>query len=173
MALMFKRILTFLALSSIISNPVYANNLSGFSLLKDTNKLGLRGNEFYSGYEPGAVLMKVNLWGAVHKPGIHHVPSKTNLVTLLSYAGGPTQKAILDEVIIKREQGKTSKRIKVDVDQLLDEASHHNIPLEPNDVIMIRSKEPLLSSDTVVLVGVIGTIVTIIATSIIIKDSSN
>src|SRR5207244_1830868 len=61
-----------------------------------------RGNEFVSGDTPGAVLMKVNLWGAVNRPGIHYVPLRTDLVTLLSYAGGPMPNAEMDQMLIKR-----------------------------------------------------------------------
>lgn len=170
--LILKRALTFLSLLMMSAQPVYANNLSSFSLM---NKIDGRasGNEYFSGNQPGTILMKVNLWGAVLKPGIHHVPTKTNLITLLSYAGGPNDKALLDEVVIKREQGGKSKRIRVDVQQLLNEASHHTVTLEPNDIVMIPSDKPTISNDTVVVISVIGSIVGIILTGIIIHNSSS
>ena len=39
--------------------------------------------------EPGDIISKVNVWGAVRNPGLYEVPEGTRLSTLLSLAGGP------------------------------------------------------------------------------------
>lgn len=61
------------------------------------------GSEYVSGDHSHPVLMQINLWGGVTKPGIHYVPVDTDLITLLSYAGGPVEGAKLDKVVIKRK----------------------------------------------------------------------
>lgn len=38
---------------------------------------------------PGQETMRVGVWGAVSQPGLYEIPSETNLLSLLSIAGGP------------------------------------------------------------------------------------
>ena len=106
--------------------------------------------------------MKVNLWGAVNRPGIHHVPVRTDLMSLVSYAGGPTNLAMLDRVTIKRQVGNSRKLIKVDVEELIKGVSHHQVELAANDIIVIPADEALISQDTIALVTVISLVFTTI-----------
>lgn len=168
-----KSFLLFLSLTSLVQ-PAYAVDLSSYSLLNEkTGNLGVGGSEYVSGARPGSVLMRVNIWGAVGKPGIHHVPAKTNLINLISYAGGPRKDAILDEVLIKRDTGKSRKRIKIDIEELIKGSGTANVLLEPNDIIVVPVEEPLVSQDTVVVLSVISTLVSIIATGVILDNQSN
>ena len=105
----------------LVSGQVYAQSSSYLGIQKFNQS---RGAEYVSGNQPGTVLMRVNLWGAVNRPGIHHIPIKTDLMSLVSYAGGPKNDALLDEVTIKREVGNTRKLIKVDVEELIQGVSH-------------------------------------------------
>lgn len=57
---------------------------------------------FYYIAKPGEVTMLVNVWGFVEKPGRYEIPISTDLMELLSFAGGPMQYAKLDEVKITR-----------------------------------------------------------------------
>ncbi len=57
---------------------------------------------FYYVARPGELTMKVNIWGFVHNPGRYEVPTSTDLVQLISFAGGPIQDAKLSEVKITR-----------------------------------------------------------------------
>jgi hypothetical protein len=131
------------------------------------------GHDYISGAQAGDVLIKVNLWGAVHQPGIHSIPAKTDLLTLLSYAGGPTDKAILDEVTIKRDLGSSRKLIRVDMEALVKGSSHHHIDLAPNDVIVVPAKDPLISQDTLAVVGLSSLILSTILTAILIDRNNN
>jgi hypothetical protein len=70
---------------------------------------GLAGNlpnssaaSFYYVARPGELTMKVNIWGFVHNPGRYEVPTSTDLVQLISFAGGPIQDAKMSEVKITR-----------------------------------------------------------------------
>lgn len=46
--------------------------------------------------------MNVQVWGQVLKPGMYSVPQTTDLVALISYAGGPTEYANLNGIKIVR-----------------------------------------------------------------------
>lgn len=42
----------------------------------------------------------VNVWGFVNRPGKYRVPSSTTLVQIISYAGGPSDRARLEDIRI-------------------------------------------------------------------------
>lgn len=128
------------------------------------------GSEFMSGKEPGIVMMDVNLWGAVKQPGIHHIPIKTDLIKLLSYAGGPTEKAILEEVLIKRQIGAEQKKIAINLAQVLHSQNKYNLVLQPDDIVVVPVKEPILSNDTLLIAGFVATIMTAVVAAAIVSN---
>ncbi len=165
-----RRIFVFSICLLFLRGQVFAQSSSYLGVQKFDQA---RGAEYVSGSQPGTVLMRVNLWGAVNKPGIHHIPVKTDLMALMSYAGGPAHDAILDEVTIKRESGNTRKLIKVDVEELIHGVSHHNVELAPNDIVVIPKDEPLIDKDTLAVVTMISVIMsTILAAAFIDKAQS-
>ena len=131
------------------------------------------GAEYISGNEPGSVHMKVNLWGAVRRPGIHHVPVRTDLMALFSYAGGPTALALLDEVTIKRQIGNKRKLIKVDVEELIQGVSHHQVELSPNDIIVVPQDKPIVSQDTLTIVTLISAVISTVVAVTVIQNNTN
>lgn len=50
------------------------------------------------------ILIKVNIWGYVRKPGQYLVPRHTDLISLISFAGGPLDGANLEEVRLLQEK---------------------------------------------------------------------
>ncbi|MEM7647183.1 MAG: SLBB domain-containing protein [Pseudomonadota bacterium] len=153
-----------------VYNPSFAQT-TGYLGIPKLTKQG--GAEYVSGDSPGTVLMRVNLWGAVNRPGIHHVPVKTDLMALVSYAGGPSNKALLDEVTIKRQVGNTRKLIKVDVEELISGVSHHHVELAPNDIVVIPAKKPLIGNDTIVIVSLASVVISAILAITIIEQNNN
>ncbi len=131
------------------------------------------GSEFMSGQEPGTVMMKVNLWGAVRKPGIHHIPVKTDLVALMSFAGGPNDNAIIDEITIKRQQGNKQTKINVDLSQLIHGEYNNNLTLQPDDIIVVPANEPWISQNTFTLAIFASTLASIILSAVIIDNQTN
>ena len=117
-------------------------------------------------YQIGAderLLITVHIWGEVRKPGEYLVPDDTDLLELISKAGGPTEYSDLKNIKITRgltgiiDIKKTSKEklgnsddtklikkytkqvIKIDLKKLLDkEIYNKDVPtLQPGDVIRI------------------------------------
>jgi hypothetical protein len=64
---------------------------------------------------PGELTKTVNLWGFVSLPGRYEIPVATNLVQLITYAGGPREYALMDEVKIYR-LNVNGERIIIEVD---------------------------------------------------------
>ena len=69
-------------------------------------ELGTSMNKYRAGLydfsDPGAVNIKVAVWGYVSRAGKYIVPDYTTVSDLLSYAGGPNQNAETDDLRIYR-----------------------------------------------------------------------
>ncbi len=87
------------------------------------------------------VLMAVNVWGFVSKPGQYMVPYGTDLISLLSYAGGPREEAKIKSIKVVRG-GDTEKKegevIEVDVKEYIELGNNGKIPvLKPGDTVVV------------------------------------
>ena len=60
-----------------------------------------RGAQYFLGTQD-ELLIKVNIWGFVRKPGQYMVPKDTDLISLISFAGGPLEQAKINKVKIIR-----------------------------------------------------------------------
>lgn len=96
------------------------------------------------------LLMKVNVWGHVSKPGQYMVPSTTDLVSLISFAGGPTENAKLNGIKIIRSNNETQEVIYVDMEKYIDTADPEFVPiLMPGDTVIVPGSLRHLVSRTV------------------------
>ena len=81
------------------------------------------------------LLINVNLWGHIQRPGIYSIPSSYGLVDLISSAGGPLTSARLSEVRIIRSNQDV---LKVDVEQYIKTGNSSLLPvLHPGDTIVV------------------------------------
>jgi polysaccharide export outer membrane protein len=60
-----------------------------------------RGAQYILGAQD-ELLIRVNIWGFVRKPGQYMVPKNTDLISLISFAGGPLEQAKIKKVKIIR-----------------------------------------------------------------------
>jgi polysaccharide biosynthesis/export protein len=84
----------------------------------------------------------VNVWGFVSNPGKYTVPSSTKLVEILSFAGGPTDRARLDDIRIIHDMTIDSTIAEAVVVYNLEEwnrtgDTNSNPLLYPNDTIVV------------------------------------
>jgi hypothetical protein len=95
---------------------------------------------YYYIAKPGELTMQVNLWGFVKNPGRYEVPSSTDLIQLISFAGGPVQYAKLDEVkltrLILNDSTGRKREIVFDLEHL-DKLDQSSLALYPGDTIFI------------------------------------
>ena len=81
------------------------------------------------------LLITVNLWGHVQRPGIYSIPSSFGLIDLLSSAGGPLKSARLNDVRIIR---KNQDVIKVNVKEFMNSGNQDLlVPLQPGDLVIV------------------------------------
>jgi protein involved in polysaccharide export with SLBB domain len=81
------------------------------------------------------LLVNVNLWGHVQRPGIYSIPSSYSLIDLMSSAGGPLHTARLSDIRIVR---KNQEIIQVNVEKFLKTGNPELLPiLQPGDTIIV------------------------------------
>ncbi len=81
------------------------------------------------------LLININLWGFVQRPGIYSIPSSYTLIDLISSAGGPKENSRLSEVRIVR---KNQEVIVVDVEEFLKTGDSGMLPiLQPGDTVVV------------------------------------
>ncbi len=100
---------------------------------------GGRAAQYYLG-TTDQVLMPVNVWGFVNMPGQYMVPLETDLVSLLSWAGGPREDARIKRIRVVRTlaEGDSSVVIDVDVKSYVDTGNLKENPiLLPGDTVVV------------------------------------
>lgn len=81
------------------------------------------------------LLINVNLWGHVQRPGIYSIPSTYGLIDLMSSAGGPLKTARLNDIRIVR---KNQQVLKVNVEEFIKTGKSELLPiLQPGDTIIV------------------------------------
>ena len=82
----------------------------------------------------------VHIWGQVTKPGLYLVSDGTDVVALVSLAGGPTEGARLNKVRLVRSAPGTQRAIAVDLGEYARSGDSSKIPvLEPGDTVIVPS----------------------------------
>ena len=105
------------------------------------------------------LLINVNLWGHVQKPGIYSIPSSFGIIDLLSSAGGPLKTARLNDVRIIR---KNQEVIKVNIEEYIKTGNKDLlVPLQPGDVIIVAGSIADIFSRIVGIVRDIAIIVNV------------
>ncbi len=94
----------------------------------------------YSGTITGAEQLKIYayIWGQVRKPGLYIVPDDTDLLTILSLAGGPNERAKLSQIKIIRPTAGKNKVFMVNLAKYMQTGDEKMIPvLKPGDTIVV------------------------------------
>jgi len=110
------------------------------------------------------LMMKVNVWGAVQKPGSQYVPDGTDLISVLSAAGGPIEGAKLSKVRLARNFDGEKHNLVINVSRCLKRGEVELLPeIRPGDTIIVpKSKVSLGKFISVIYnVAVIASVVTL------------
>jgi polysaccharide export outer membrane protein len=135
------RIIKFGALALLfltISAFAQESNLRVGSIPRMTSTTG----GFFDFSDPNAVNMKISVWGYARYPGRYLIPVNSTILEALSYAGGPTDDALLEDVrVVRTKPDSTQEIIKFDYNQLLHEPSItkniKTIQLQPGDILLL------------------------------------
>ena len=112
------------------------------------------GNQYYLG-QANELLIRVNIWGKVTRPGQYFVPASTDLITLISVAGGPIAKSRLTDIrVVRTNEAGEDEVILVNVKKFLKTGDKRLIPdLKPEDTVVIHGSVWQLVGDVTQLVG--------------------
>lgn len=115
------------------------------------------GSKYYLN-EANELLIRVNIWGKVQKPGQFYVPAETDLISALSMAGGPGQRARLSDVTLVHEaEGDAREVMNVNVRKYLKTGDPRLIPdLKPEDTIVVHGSAWQLVADVASVLGQFG-----------------
>jgi hypothetical protein len=112
--------------------------------------------------ERGTILMNVNVWGHVNKPGRHIVFDGIDIATLLSIVGGPKKGAKLNKVKIFREVPDDNSQMvyTINIANFIKTGDRSEfIKIMPNDTFVIEQKT---SSYMMSQVGTLNTLLSIL-----------
>lgn len=126
-------------------------------------------------------LVPIHIMGAVGKPGLYFVPPNTPVLRALTLAGGPQTNADAEEILVRKADRswenlnvgglkKSGASYRVDVEDLMRRTDHGSLPMSPNDVVFVPTKEPFINSDMMRVVTIVSLVATTILTAVLIDE---
>jgi competence protein ComEA len=131
-------------------------------------------------------LITIQVFGSVARPGIYYVPEDTDLMKLLTLAGGVLNNTELDEVIVRKNDIRgwaaldsqfiepiNAHTYSVNVDKLLK----RTVTLKPmkmnhEDFVYIPMKEPFISNDLSKIITIGSVLLTGVLTFVLIRKNN-
>ena len=140
-----------LILSLVLTAAVFAQN-SELQVGSNTDQLRQNQGAFYDYSDPTSLNIKVAVWGFVKYPGKYIIPVESNVYDLLSYAGGPTDDAHLDDLRIFRTLGDSSQSMtKFNYNDLLWDENLKEFKgapgLDAGDILLVPGSQRLYFKD--------------------------
>ena len=135
----------------LFSTIVFAQD-SEIQVGSGSNQLRQNQGAYYDYSDPSAINIKVSVWGFVKYPGKYVIPIESNIYDLLSYAGGPTEDAHLDDLRIFRTTGDSSESmIKFNYNDMLWDDNLKEFKDSPNleagDILLVPGSQRLYFKD--------------------------
>jgi len=145
--------------SSLLILVMLIVSSSVFSQVKDyeigSSTFGMQRTQggYFDYSDPESVNIKIGVWGFVKYPGRYLVPINTTVSDMLSYTGGPTDDARLEDLRIYRTlEDSTQKLIKFSYNDLLweDDLTKQTVKipdLNAGDILLIPGEPRLYFRD--------------------------
>lgn len=128
-----KKLLLIVTLA-FISLIVFAQDQSGFTSANNASAYT------FDGSRSNVVKLKINtyIWGQINKPGLYIVPDDTDLLTLISLAGGPREDAKISKIRIVRPTAEGERIIWINLKKYIETGDEKLIPiLQPGDTVIV------------------------------------
>ena len=117
-------------------------------------------------------LIGVQLLGAVQKPGLYYVPANTDILKLLTLAGG-IEEANLSEVIVRKTDPTQAGVFELDMNKFMKSSTDSKpFKLTQDDLIFIPKKEPWISNDVSRTITLVSLVTSIVLTAVLIEKNS-
>lgn len=182
---MFRNIIKF-SMAMLIawtSTAAAASSLTELGSVGDI-KAPQQASEYIFRSSPKESLISVQLLGGVQKPGIYYVPTNTDLLKLLTLAGGSNSTGDFSEVMVRKTEPKDWAGLKnkaldehrgtyeVDVQKLIQQGGGNSLRMAHDDLVFVPSREALVSPETSRTVTMISVAMSIVLTGLLIGQYS-
>lgn len=174
------RVLVAFVFTSGISLPTMAQD--SFGLLNEI-KPPQQTSEYIFRSSQKESLISVQLLGAVYKPGIYYIPSNTDLLKLITLAGGTTNGGDLSEVLVRKTEPQNWRSIKskalneyqgafeVDAEKIIKFGGYKSLQLQQDDFIYVPPRTPWISSESSRNITVVSIVLGIVLTAVLIDKN--
>ena len=152
----------------ILQSTAFAQSTNSFFEVKEPP----RAAEYIFRSAPKETLIGVQLLGAVKNPGVYYIPPTTDLLKLLSLAGGE-EDADLSEIIVRKVDPAQAGVYELDMKRLMKTTGGKQFKLTQDDFIYVPKKEPWISNDVSRTVSILSLLATIVLTGVLIDKNSN
>ena len=134
---------------------------------------------------PRESMISVQLLGAVYKPGIYYVPANTDLLKLITLAGGSTSSGDLSEVLVRKTEPKTwsafelkavseyQGAFEVDAEKIIKYGGARHLRLQQDDFVYVPNRSSWVGPEARQGLTVLSVILGIALTAILIDKNSN
>jgi competence protein ComEA len=176
-----KFLMVFLTFWSSLSSAAPSSDLGAIGDIK----MPAQASEYMYRSSPKESLISVQLLGAVQKPGIYYVPTNTDLIKVLTLAGGSTNGGDISEVMVRKQEPELwasiqSKAVdehrgtyEVDVQKLIRQGGGETLKMNHEDLIYVPPKETLVSPETSKTITLVSVVMSIALTGLLISKYSN
>ena len=113
-----------------------------------------------------SAMVRVHVLGAVGTPGVHPVPPGSNIIDLLSRAGGPTGDADLERAHIVRE----GRVVPVNLHLALDGGVGGRAIVYSNDILVVPLKNRFFRENLNTILSSVSAVLTIVTLVLTIQD---
>lgn len=154
-----------------------------YGLLSDI-KPPQQSSEYIFRSSPKESLIAVQLLGAVHKPGIYYIPANTDLLKLLTLAGGTTNGGDMSEILVRKMEPKSWEEIKskaineyqgafeVDGEKIIKYGGAKSLKLAQDDFVYVPPKSQWISADASRGITMVSIVLGIVLTAVLIDKNT-
>ncbi|MFZ3230804.1 MAG: SLBB domain-containing protein [Pseudobdellovibrio sp.] len=166
---MFNKIICLATSFSFLLSSSFAYAENNFFEIKEPP----RAAEYIYRSSQKETLIGVQLLGAVQKPGLYYIPANTDILKLLTLAGG-IEEANLSEVIVRKIDPSQAGVFELDMNKFMkSSADSKPFKLTQDDLIFIPKKEPWISNDVSRSITLVSLITSIVLTAVLIEKNTN
>ncbi len=165
---MLKKMISLLTSISMVLATLPAYAQSNFFEIKEPP----RAAEYIYRSSQKESLIGVQLLGAVKHPGLYYVPPNTDILKLVTLAGG-IEEANLSEVIVRKVDPAQAGVYELDMNKFMkSSADSKPFKLTQDDLIYIPKKEPWISNDVSRTITLVSLVTSIVLTAVLIEKNS-
>ncbi len=165
---MLKKIISLITSFSMLCAAVPVYGQSNFFEIKEPP----RAAEYIYRSSQKESLIGVQLLGAVKYPGLYYVPPNTDILKLVTLAGG-IEEANLSEVIVRKTDPAQAGVYELDMNKFMkSSADSKPFKLTQDDLIFIPKKEPWISNDVSRTITLVSLVTSIVLTAVLIEKNS-